>query len=228
MNASFLRKQLDDTLHMLRHRVTKATLVLTAAYMGLTQAHGIDYVNLLSGAAKAAQYIASDSSPQSTATPGEAGKVDVAFSPNDGALPLVLKVINSSSVSLDIMAYSFTSVDVTRAVLAAHKRGVRVRVLADEKQNTSSPGSKYAQSALSSLANAGAEIRLIGEFAIFHDKVIISDKKTVQTGSFNYSKAAAQSNSENVLVLWGNQSVAVKYQNHFDNRWRMSSRYSPR
>jgi phosphatidylserine/phosphatidylglycerophosphate/cardiolipin synthase-like enzyme len=39
---------------------------------------------------------------------------------------------------------------------------------------------------------------------------VISDGKHVQTGSFNYSQAAAKSNSENVLVVWNNPDLAAR------------------
>ncbi|MEQ6436349.1 phospholipase D family protein [Comamonas sp. w2-DMI] len=231
MTTSFLQQQLVNTLHTLKHRTTKLAAVLTLIYVGSGHAVGMDYSGLMHGAVKAAQSITSSSissSGTAAAAPGEVGKIEVAFSPNEGALPLVLKVINSSSKSLDLMAYSFTSADVTRAVLAAQKRGVRVRVVADQKQNSTGQGGQYAQAALSALANAGADVRLVEDYPIFHDKVIISDRTTVQTGSFNYSKAAAHSNSENVLVLWGATSVASQYQEHFDSRWRIAKRFTPR
>jgi len=38
---------------------------------------------------------------------------------------------------------------------------------------------------------------------------IVVDNLHTQTGSFNYSQAAARSNSENVVVMWNNPSVAA-------------------
>ena len=210
----------------LKRPALRAALVLTLVYAVVSNAIAYDYSGLLGGAAKAVQSVKLNST--SPAEPGAAGKVEVGFSPNGGALPLVLKVINSSTKTLDVMAYSFTSADVTRAIINARKRGVVVRVVADEKQNTSSPGAEYAQSALSSLVNAGAEVRINGNFSIFHDKVLISDGVHVQTGSFNYSKAAANSNSENVVVMWGAPSVASQYSRHFDSRWSNASRFAGR
>ena len=42
---------------------------------------------------------------------------------------------------------------------------------------------------------------------------------TTETGSFNYSQAAAKSNSENVLVVWNNRTVAAQYLAHWESRW---------
>lgn len=198
------------------------TCILFAAYMVTTKALAFDYSAVVGRAVQSVSQI--------TAAPavGEAGQIEVGFSPNGAALPLILKVINSSKKSIDVMAYSFTSADVTRALLSARKRGVRVRVIADYKHNTATNSAKYAQSAMSSLTTAGAEVRLTDEFAIFHDKVLISDALHVQTGSYNYSKAAARSNSENVVVMWSAPDIAKQYADHFESRWRNGKRFAGR
>ena len=43
-----------------------------------------------------------------------------------------------------------------------------------------------------------------------HDKFIIEDGETVETGSFNFTAAAESKNAENVLVLRDPQ-VAMRY-----------------
>ena len=213
-----------NIVHTLKHHVTRYAFLLTLIYAAVSNASAFGVGSFLGGASKAIE----SASSSSAIAPAAAGTVEVGFSPEGSALQLVLKVINSSTKTLDVMAYSFTSSDITRAILNARKRGVRVRVIADEKQNTNAPGSKYAMSALSSLVNAGAEIRTNGNFSIFHDKSIIADGRTVQTGSFNYSKAAAKENSENVVILWGVPDVAAKYDSHFIQRWNSSQVFSGR
>jgi hypothetical protein len=49
------------------------------------------------------------------------------------------------------------------------------------------------------LVNAGIPVRTVSQFKIMHDKVIITDGRNVETGSFNFSRAAARSNSK---MLW--------------------------
>lgn len=97
----------------------------------------------------------------------------------------------------------------------AKKRGVDVRVLVDEKGNKG----KANLAALNLLVNGNIPTRTISSYAIHHDKYIVSDEQHVQNGSFNYSQAAAKSNSENVLVVWNNPDVAASFQNHWQTRW---------
>jgi phosphatidylserine/phosphatidylglycerophosphate/cardiolipin synthase-like enzyme len=141
--------------------------------------------------------------------------VEAAFSPDGQAQVLVEKVINSAHTSVRLAAYSFTSPTVVRCLIAAKRRGVDVMVVADEKASNS----KSAQAALNLLVNADIPVRLNGRYAIHHDKYIVVDALHVQSGSFNYSKAAATSNSENVLVVWNNHVVADQYLRHWQKRF---------
>jgi phosphatidylserine/phosphatidylglycerophosphate/cardiolipin synthase-like enzyme len=210
-----------------KSRTTKISVLLTLI-LTASQSMALDYGDMINGVARAAQTATSLISGSDKTEVGKSGDVEVGFSPDGAALSLILKVINTSQKSLDVMAYSFTSADITRALLSAKKRGVRVRVLADSKHNMETASSKYAKSALSALINAGAEVRLVTDYAIFHDKVIISDGMHVQTGSFNYSQAAAKSNSENVVVMWGAKTTASSFQQHFNKRWDRAKRYAGR
>lgn len=153
------------------------------------------------------------------------GTMEVAFSPNEGGEALVVKVIDAARSDIKMLAYSFTSAPVVQALLNAKKRGVDIKLVADQKSNTSEDRSGKARAALSALDNAGVDVRTISVYAIHHDKVIISDQKTVELGSFNYSAAAAKSNSENVLVNWNNPQLAKAYTSHFDRNYRQSTPY---
>ena len=153
------------------------------------------------------------------------GTVEVAFSPDEGSENLVLKVIDSAHHDIRMLSYSFTSAPVARALLDAKKRGVDIKIVADQKSNTSEDRSGKARAALSLLAEAGADVRVISVYPIHHDKVLIVDGETVELGSFNYSDAAAHRNSENVLVNWKNPQLAKVYLEHFARNYRQATVY---
>ena len=157
-----------------------------------------------------------------------AGSLEVAFSPNEGGEALITKVIDSARSEIKVMAYSFTSAPVTRALLDAKKRGVSVVLVVDHKNNISQDSSGKARAALSALATAGCDVRTISAYPIAHDKVLIVDREHVELGSFNYSQAAAKKNSENVLVNWSNPKLALVYLQHFERNYRQSQRYEAR
>jgi phosphatidylserine/phosphatidylglycerophosphate/cardiolipin synthase-like enzyme len=147
------------------------------------------------------------------------GSIEVAFSPSEGSEALVVKVADSARSELRILAYGFTSAPVTAALLRAKKRGVDVRLVADEKNNVTEDPSGKARAALSALVNAGIDVRTISVYPIHHDKVMVADRETVELGSFNYSDAAARRNSENVFVNWRNPKLAAVYLAHFERNY---------
>jgi phosphatidylserine/phosphatidylglycerophosphate/cardiolipin synthase-like enzyme len=157
-----------------------------------------------------------------------AGTMEVAFSPDEGSEHLVIKVIDSARSEIRMLTYSFTSAPVTQALLRANKRGVDVKLVADEKNNGAQDRSGKARAALSALTNAGVDVRTIRVYPIHHDKVVIADGETVELGSFNYSDAAAHKNSENVLVNWKNPALAKVYLQHFDRNYSRSTAYQTR
>ena len=150
-----------------------------------------------------------------------AGEIEVAFSPNEGSEQLVLKVIDSAKSEIKMLAYSFTSTPVVKALVQAKKKGVSISLVVDHKGNQ---GAK-SRAALSILVNVGCDVRTITAYQIHHDKVIIADKQTIELGSFNYSASAANKNSENVLVIWNNPKLAEKYIEHFERNQQKATAY---
>lgn len=152
----------------------------------------------------------------------ESSSVEVAFSPNGGAEALVLKVIGRARESIRIAAYSFTSRPVAEALVAAHRRGVEVQAVLDDSQESG----KYTGATF--LVHAGIAVRIDRRHAIMHDKFLVVDGLHVQTGSFNYTRAAANKNAENVLVLWSHPEAARTYLADWRLHWDHSVPYGER
>ena len=143
----------------------------------------------------------------------QAAEYEAAFSPYGKSLELVLAPIKTAQKTILVAAYSFTSKPISEALLSAHKRSVKVYVVADKKANTE----QYT--AVTFLANKGIPVRLNEEYAAQHNKFMVIDGRHVQTGSFNYSSAAANKNAENVLVLWNAPDLAGKYTKEWERLW---------
>ena len=88
-------------------------------------------------------------------------------------------------------------------------------MVVDEKGNKG----KSSVAAMNLLVNADIPVRTISKYKISHDKVIIVDNQTIETGSFNYTRSAAEANSENVLVVSGLPALAQTYLAHWQSRW---------
>ena len=121
--------------------------------------------------------------------------VKVYFSPKGGCTEAIVNQIGKAKSEILIQAYSFTSKEIAAAIVKAHKRGVHVEIVMDKSNRTA----KY--SAGDFTAHAGIATYIDAEHAIAHNKIMIIDKETVITGSFNFTKAAEDKNAENVLIM---------------------------
>jgi phosphatidylserine/phosphatidylglycerophosphate/cardiolipin synthase-like enzyme len=142
------------------------------------------------------------------------GTIEIAFAPypQRQAQRLVEKIIDASESSVTIAAYQMTSKPIADALCRAAGRGVLVTAVLDRKSNPSGRG----YSKRDYLSKCGVAVRTDARYPIMHDKFIVVDNKHVETGSFNYSFAAAERNAENAMVIWNNPSLAAKYAEEFD------------
>ena len=154
--------------------------------------------------------------------PSGGGAVAFAFSPGAGdqtAEALVLEMISSAKHSIHLAAYSFTSKPIAEALRDASRRGVTVMVVLDKSNKTA----KYSGATF--LKNAGIPVRIDSKYAIMHDKFMVIDGATVETGSFNYTSAAAEKNAENAIVIRGSAGVAEGYDAEWKRLWDESEEF---
>ncbi len=142
--------------------------------------------------------------------------VETAFSPNGGATKLVVNTIMAANKSIFVAAYTFTSQPIANALIDTARRGVEVKIVLDAR------ASRQKASLASDLQQSGIQVRLDGAHAITHDKMMVVDGETVETGSFNYTKSAETSNAENVIVLH-DAKVAMDYVAAWQRLWDESS-----
>jgi phosphatidylserine/phosphatidylglycerophosphate/cardiolipin synthase-like enzyme len=129
---------------------------------------------------------------------------EVFFSPHGGCTAAVVKNIDSAKSNILVQAYTFTSAPIAKALVDAHKRGVKVFVILDKSQRTQ----KYSSADF--LRHAGIPTYIDSKHAIAHNKVMVIDGAKVLTGSFNFTKAAENENAENLLVI-SDRKLAAKY-----------------
>ena len=146
------------------------------------------------------------------------GTVQVAFTPWDNAEAMIVDGIRQAKHQILVQAFSFTSRTLANALIAAKKRGVDVRVMADREQTFSGEASRIPD-----LVRAGIPVMLEVRYQSAHNKVMVMDAGTadaaVLTGSYNWTYAAQNKNAENVLILRHNPDIAnayaVNWRRHF-------------
>ncbi|HTW93827.1 MAG TPA: phospholipase D family protein [Tepidisphaeraceae bacterium] len=146
--------------------------------------------------------------------------ISVYFSPNGGCTEAVVNQIDAAQHNIDVEAYEFTSRPIADALIAAHDRGVAVRVILDDKE------AREDYSLGRSLVSAGIPVYTDAHYAIAHNKIMIMDGATVVTGSFNFTMQAEQSNAENLLVITGKPKLAQAYEENFQRHLALSQSYT--
>lgn len=139
--------------------------------------------------------------------------IEVRFSPQDDCLNKIIHEIMQAKKIILIQTYSFTSKDITEALIAQSKNGIKIILIADHSQ--------INNLTLYKLKSHGIDILIDKLPGIAHNKIIIIDDHTVLTGSFNFSHAAQYRNAENSLTIHSKQLAKV-YQNNFWYRYSQS------
>jgi phosphatidylserine/phosphatidylglycerophosphate/cardiolipin synthase-like enzyme len=145
----------------------------------------------------------------------------VYFSPMGGCTDAIVQEISQAKQEILVQAYSFTSKDIAKALVAAHKRGVRTVIILDK----SNQSKRY--SAADFTFNMGIPTYIDAKHATAHNKVMIIDKETVITGSFNFTKAAEERNAENLLIL-RSKELAERYIANWEKHKQHSQEYGGR
>ncbi len=102
--------------------------------------------------------------------------------------------------SLDIAIYEFDRPSVAEAVVAAHQRGVAVRLVTDTDT--------VEEEGIGIVERAGIPVVEDDRSAIMHDKFIVMDGSVVWTGSMNYTTNDIYRNDNNLLRITSTRLAA--------------------
>ncbi len=142
------------------------------------------------------------------------GEIEVAFAPRDDTERVLIELIRSARKSLKVQAYVFTSRNIADAMVVAHRRGVKVEVLADAKMNRREKGN-----AIPRLLDAGVPVAFETQYNAAHNKVLIVDAEgprcAVLTGSYNFTWSAENRNAENLLIVRDHCALARAYRDNW-------------
>jgi phosphatidylserine/phosphatidylglycerophosphate/cardiolipin synthase-like enzyme len=148
-------------------------------------------------------------------------KCELFFSPRGGCTEEIVQEIGAAKSKILVLAYSFTSDPIAKALGEARRRGVDVKAVIDSARIAERAGDAY------NMMEDGVEVYSDSVHAIQHQKVIIidpgEDTATVIQGSFNFTGNAESSNSENILVL-KNKPLAQA----FEANWNLHKDHSRR
>jgi phosphatidylserine/phosphatidylglycerophosphate/cardiolipin synthase-like enzyme len=154
-------------------------------------------------------YEAMFTTPQRTGTPpaGSSGRLD----------QRLVQLIDGAQGSVDIAAYDFGLDNVADALIAAHHRGVVVRVVTDSDNKDNPP--------LKKLRSADIPVVEDQRRALMHHKFAVIDGRTVMTGAWNFAERDTFRHDNN-SVVWNSEELARNFSNEF-NKMFEGRRFGP-
>ncbi|OUJ76336.1 hypothetical protein BXP70_01570 [Hymenobacter crusticola] len=152
--------------------------------------------------------------------PGAAqpSQAEVFFSPGTECLDAILRFINQAAHRLDVCVFTISDDRIAEALLAAHRRGTVIRLLTDnDKLHDQGSDIKPLQA-------AGLSVRIDRTPNHMHHKFAIADERVALTGSYNWTRSAALSNLENLLIT-DDAAVVQRYSQEFERLWQDMQTY---
>ena len=139
---------------------------------------------------------------------------EVCFSPTEPCEVKLVKFISSAKKSVDVAVFDVNLDSVIDALIEASVR-IPVRVLVERRN------SKNHHSGVPKLVRRGVKVRFGKQKGIMHHKFVIIDGARLQTGSFNFTNGAENSNQENQVYLEV-ESIVSAFRKQFEKMWSLS------
>lgn len=126
---------------------------------------------------------------------------------------LTNEAIAGAKHSISALVYKFEDQTILNSLEAALKRGIKVRLLADEKEASDK------KSLVAKASRAGADVQLWSrDQGKLHAKCLIVDDQRVLSGSFNWTDSAAESNVE-LILTFENPETVQEFSALFERLW---------
>jgi phosphatidylserine/phosphatidylglycerophosphate/cardiolipin synthase-like enzyme len=135
------------------------------------------------------------------------------FSPGDECLATIVGEFRRSRTRADVCVFTITDDRIVEAMLDAHGRGVDVRVVTDDDKALDL-GSDAER-----LRRAGLQVRMDDSPNHMHHKFAVFDRQRLVTGSYNWTRSAAERNHEN-LVLSEHPRLVRAFDETFARLWQ--------
>jgi len=126
----------------------------------------------------------------------------------------LLRVIDAATTSVDVALYGLDRQSVVQALVAAHQRGVTVRVVGDDDASQTAGYVAFYQA----LRDAGITIALDASPDIQHNKFLVADQQVTWTGSTNLTDNCITLNANNSIIITSTV-LAATYTAEFEEMW---------
>lgn len=135
------------------------------------------------------------------------------FSPGTSCVDRIIASLNNVKSHLDICVFTISDDVISKAIIAAHKRGVKLRIITDDDK-ANDKGSDIDR-----FVHHRIPVKTDNGPSHMHHKFAIFDQQLLLNGSFNWTRSASRNNNENIIVDATTHLVS-SFQQTFDALWR--------
>jgi phosphatidylserine/phosphatidylglycerophosphate/cardiolipin synthase-like enzyme len=140
-------------------------------------------------------------------------QVEAHFGPGEDCPACIIRLFNAARRKVDVCVFTITHDRISSAILAAHRRGVTVRIITDNEKAFD------LGSDIERLEQGGIPLRFDRTPFHMHHKYAIVDDERVLTGSYNWTRSAAESNMENLIVS-SDPRLVHAFARNFEHAWQ--------
>jgi len=135
------------------------------------------------------------------------------FSPGEACRKRIQSLFRHARQTADVCVFTITDDRITSAIVDAHQRGVRIRIITDDAKSFD------RGSDIDVLARYDIDVRIDRTPHHMHHKFAIFDDETLLTGSYNWTVSAMRHNEENLIVTDDTRLVR-EFAAEFANLWK--------
>lgn len=140
------------------------------------------------------------------------GTVEAWFSPQADCPGRIRSFLAQAKSTVDICVFTITDDRLTSAVLEAHARGVKIRIITDNDKaaDLGSDADRFLE--------AGIQLRVDRTPYHMHHKFAVADRSLLLNGSYNWTRGAAESNEENFIIT-DERKLVSQFTAAFEKLW---------
>jgi phosphatidylserine/phosphatidylglycerophosphate/cardiolipin synthase-like enzyme len=140
------------------------------------------------------------------------GMAEAWFSPHDDCPGRIINLFAEARSHADVCVFTITDDRISEAMLAAHARGLRIRIITDNDK------AHDLGSDIDRLAAAGIAVRIDRSPFHMHHKFALFDGRLLLQGSFNWTRGAARDNQEDLIVV-DEPRLITAFGREFERLW---------
>lgn len=137
---------------------------------------------------------------------------EACFTPGFDAPARIAGLFRKAARKVDVCVFTITDNTISRAIRDAQKRGIKLRIITDNDK------SRDLGSDVAEFQNAGIPVRVDRSEFHMHHKFALFDDGTLLTGSYNWTRGAAEQNHENFLIT-DDARLCKAYSRVFEKLW---------